>query len=108
MKTFTLKDLDRQPAAVLDACDRDGEVRIRRGKKRAYTVRPAAAALPVHAATVPSPAIEPEDSPATPAAGPRTKWRRLLQEHYARMQRVFPEPVSPAQLRELDRLIAGE
>lgn len=39
MKTFTVRDFDRKPATVLDACDRDGAVRIQRRGDRRYTVR---------------------------------------------------------------------
>jgi hypothetical protein len=42
MKTFTVRELDREPAAVLDACDREGAVRIRRRNGRTYTLRPEA------------------------------------------------------------------
>ena len=30
MKIFTIRDLDREPSAVLDAADRDGAVRVKR------------------------------------------------------------------------------
>jgi hypothetical protein len=36
MKVFTVRELDRQPAAVLDACDREGLIRIRRQDGRTY------------------------------------------------------------------------
>jgi len=40
MKTFTVRELDRQPAVVLDACDHDGEARIRRRDGRTYLLMP--------------------------------------------------------------------
>src|SRR5438552_10481651 len=43
MKIFTVRDLDREPSAVLDAADRDGAVRIKRRDGRVYSVQPVAA-----------------------------------------------------------------
>src|SRR5205823_1838988 len=40
MKTFTVRELDRVPNAVLDASDRDGAAKIRRRDGRTYTLRP--------------------------------------------------------------------
>lgn len=40
MKTFTVRDLDRQPAKVLKACDADGAVKVKRRDGRAYIMRP--------------------------------------------------------------------
>ena len=40
MKTFTVRDLDRSPSVVLDACDRDGEARIRRRDGKTYRLLP--------------------------------------------------------------------
>jgi hypothetical protein len=42
MKTFTVGELDRQPAAVLDAADKEGIVRIKRRDGRTYSVKPEA------------------------------------------------------------------
>jgi hypothetical protein len=36
MKTFTVRQLDRETARVMDACDADGAVRIRRRDGRSY------------------------------------------------------------------------
>lgn len=36
MKTFTVRELDRAPSRVLEACDRDGEARIRRRDGKTY------------------------------------------------------------------------
>jgi hypothetical protein len=38
MTTFTVRDLDRTPSRVLDACDREGEVLIRRRNGQTYRV----------------------------------------------------------------------
>ncbi len=84
MKTFTVRDLDRKPAVVLDASDREGAVRIRRRDGRSYTVRP-------------------DRAPAG-----KVPWRRLVAEHRARIGRIFPEPLSQEQVRLVDQLIAGE
>lgn len=40
MKTYTVRDLDREPGAVLDACDAEGAVLIRRRDGRTYSLRP--------------------------------------------------------------------
>ena len=40
MKTFTVRDLDRQPARVLNACDVEGAVKVKRRDGRSYIVRP--------------------------------------------------------------------
>lgn len=40
MKTFTVRELDREPATVLNACDREGAVKIGRRDGRSYTIRP--------------------------------------------------------------------
>jgi hypothetical protein len=85
MKTFTVRELDRTPAVVLDACDREGAVRIRRRDGRSYTVRP----------------DEPREAGKVP-------WRRLVAEHRARIARIFPQPLSKAQVQLVDKLIAGE
>ena len=40
MKAFTVRDLDRTPAKVLAAADRDGVTRIRSRDGRLYVLRP--------------------------------------------------------------------
>ena len=84
MKTYTVRDLDRKPATVLDACDREGVVRIQRRDGRRYTVRPEG------------------------GAAQKVPWKKAFAEHRARMKRIFPEPIPEEQVRILDRLIAGE
>jgi hypothetical protein len=84
MKTFTVRDLDRKPATVLDACDREGAVQIQRRDGRRYTVRPDA------------------------GVAQKVPWRKAFAEHRARIARIFPEPIQEEQVRIVDRLIAGE
>ena len=40
MKSFTVRDLDRTPAKVLAAADRDGLARVRSRSGRLYVLRP--------------------------------------------------------------------
>lgn len=80
MKTFTVRQLDREPATVLDACDREGAVRIRRRDGRTYTVRP-------------------DTGPDRITA---------LPDFRARLKQTFPRPLTAAQTRRLDKLLAGE
>lgn len=84
MKTFTVRDLDRTPGAVLDACDKEGAVRIQRRDGRKYTVRPEG------------------------GGEQKVPWRRLLAEQRARTKRIFPEPIPQEQVEAVDKLIAGE
>jgi hypothetical protein len=87
MKTFTLRELDRTPAAVLEACDREGAVRIRRRNGRSYTIRP-------------------EDGPSRKVtSAERLRW---LAGHNAWLKQTFPQPISIKQTVLVDRLIAGE
>ena len=81
MKTFTVRDLDRKPSSVLDAADRDGAVRIRRRDGRTYSVRPEAA-VPAKIVSLPDLA--------------------------ARRKAIFSKTIPAAQVRKVDRLIAGE
>ena len=87
MKTFTVRELDRQPAMVLDACDKEGAVRIRRRNGHSYTLRPD------------------EPRPSRASAEARRRW---LAEHFAWLERTFPKPISSRQTALVDRLIAGE
>lgn len=80
MKTFTVRDLDRQPAAVLNACDREGAVQIRRRNGRTYTIRSDAG---------------PDRITAVP-------------DFVARVKKIFPQPFTAKQARLADKLIAGE
>ena len=80
VKTFTVRDLDRTPSVVLQACDLEGAARIRRRDGRTYTIRP--------------------------DAGPGRI--TALPEIRARLERVFPKPLTAEQVRRADKLIAGE
>jgi hypothetical protein len=84
MKTFTVRQLDRKPALVLDTCDREGTVRIRRRDGRSYTVRA-------------------EDKPTG-----NVPWRQLVAEHQARIAQIFPQRLRKSQIRKVDQLIGGE
>jgi hypothetical protein len=87
MKTFTVRELDRQPARVLDACDREGAVRVRRRGGRSYVVRPEFAAGRVESVEA------------------RARW---LQEHERWLEQTYAQPVAIAQTALVDRLIGGE
>ncbi len=80
MKTFTVRELDREPAAVLNACDREGAVRIRRRNGRTYT-------------------LHPDMGPDRMTAVPDIR---------ARLAKIFPKPIPAAQSRLVDSLLAGE
>lgn len=81
MKTFTVRDLDREPAAVLDAADRDGAARVKRRDGRTYSIRPETAAL--------------------------TKIISLP-DFAARRKAIFSKTIPAARARQVDKLIAGE
>jgi hypothetical protein len=81
MKTFTVRDLDRQPGIVLDVADRDGSVRIKRRDGRTYSVVP-------------------ERRPA--------KAITSLPDLASRRKKIFPETASAAHVRRADKLVAGE
>lgn len=84
MTTFTVRDLDRKPSRVLDACDAEGAVRIRRRNGHSYTMRPE---LPKRNALT---------------------WARWAEERERWMKKVFPKPLTRKQTREVDRMIRGE
>jgi hypothetical protein len=84
MKTFTVRELDRKPGAVLDTCEREGAVRIRRRDGRSYRMVPEASLDRMHL---------PAD---------------FVEQHCARIAKIFPKPISPEQVALVDRLIAGE
>jgi len=81
MKTFTVRELDRQPGVVLNAADKDGVARIQRRDGRAYLVRPLVA-----------------DSVRMTA----------LPDFGSRRKLIFKKALSNAQVRQADKLIAGE
>jgi len=79
MKTFTVRELDRAPAAVLDAADREGVVRVKRRDGRVYSVQPEARQCVTE-----------------------------LPDFRARLKKIFPRPIPAKQVAAVDRLIAGE
>ena len=81
MKIFTVRDLDREPAAVLDAADRDGAVRIKRRDGRTYSIKPERSAS-AKIASVP--------------------------DFAARRKMIFSRTIPVTQVRKVDKLIAGE
>jgi hypothetical protein len=80
MKTFTVRELDRQPAKVLDAADKEGVVRIKRRNGKSYS-------------------LQPESQPSRITA---------LPDFRARIKKIFPKAISKSQARLFDKLIAGE
>jgi hypothetical protein len=81
MKTFTVRDLDREPSALLDLADREGVVRIKRRDGRTYFIRPEGGA----SAKITS-----------------------LPDFAARRKMIFSKPIPAAHVGRVDRLIAGE
>ena len=84
MKIFTVRDLDRQPGAVLDACEREGAVQIRRRNGRTYTLK------------------------SNEPGRPKTTLKQWLDELEKQRRRLFPKPLTLKQARELDRLVTSE
>lgn len=80
MKTFTVRQLDREPATVLDAADKEGCVRIKRRDGRAYSVQPEVSGQKVSS----------------------------LPDFRARLKKIFPRQIPAKQVEMVDRLIAGE
>ena len=81
MKTFTVRDLDRNPGAVLDICDANGEARIRRRDGRTYLIRA-------------------EDSPQAAIA--------MLPDFAARRRAYMKTPLPRSFARKFDQALAGE
>ena len=80
MKIFTVRELDREPGAVLDAADKEGVVHVKRRDGRVYS-------------------IQPEASARRPGA---------LPDFAARRRAIFPKMIPAAQVRKVDKLIRGE
>lgn len=81
MKTFTVRDLDRNPSVVLETCDSEGEARIRRRDGRTYLVRP---------------------------EGPGRALVNGLPDFSARRAKLFPKPITKEFARKFDEALAGE
>jgi hypothetical protein len=84
MKTFTARELDRETTRVLDACDAEGAVRIRRRNGRAYTLQPE---LPKRNGVA---------------------WTDWWEERQKWIKQICPEPLTRKQARAVDRMIRGE
>ncbi len=86
MKTFTVRDLDREPSRVLKACDAEGQVRIRTRSGKAYTLCP--------------------EAPPTKAIS----WKEWVEERRRRTREIFGDQptMTKKQLREFDRMIRSE
>lgn len=80
MKTFTVRDLDREPSVVLDEADRSGAVRIKRRDGRTYSVRPETPSLKMVS----------------------------LPDFARRRKAIFSKPIPATNARRVDKLIAGE
>ena len=80
MKTFTVREMHREAAAVLKACDRDGAVRIRHRDGRVYMLKPEVAPLRM----------------------------QNLPNFRERVAKIFPKRIPAKQMRLVDKLIAGE
>ena len=80
MKTFTVRELDRRPAVVLDAADQDGMVQIKRRNGLLYSLQP------------------------------EGRGRRItaLPDFAARRSAIFPRTIPALQTRLVDKAMAGE
>ncbi len=81
MRTFTVRDLDRQPAKVLAACDSFGEARIRCRDGRVYVLKAEAA---------------------------KSTSIISLPDFSARRRSLFGKALPKAFVRSLDQALAGE
>lgn len=81
MKTYTVRDLDRRPGEVLDACDVHGQARIRRRDGRSYVL-----------------------------TSERAGRARIgeLPDFASRRKKLLPRPLPRAFARKLDEALAGE
>ncbi len=84
MKTFTARDLNRSPAKVLAAADRDGVARVRSRSGRTYSLKPD---------IVPAGMVD---------------WEDFAQRRRAAIKRLNMPRISCTDAVVLDRLIAGE
>ena len=81
MKTFTVRELDRQPAAVLAASTRDGAARIRSRDGSTFVL--------------------------TPEKEPK-RTMTALPDFAARRRKIFPKTLTKEQTRQVDQFIRGE
>jgi hypothetical protein len=87
-RSFTLRDLNRQPARVLAACDLHGAVQIQTRDGRSYSLK----------AEAPPP-------PRTAQVETLVASRQRLRQ---RLQAAGFVPPSPAEIERINRIIAGE
>jgi hypothetical protein len=87
MKTFTVTDLKQKLGTLLDICDKEASIRIRRRNGRSYVIR-----------------REPSDWSKVSRRG----HRRWIDEHVGWLRRTFPMPISKEQTAMVDRLISSE
>ena len=87
-QSFTLRDLNRQPAKVLAACDLHGTVRIRTRDGRSYCLKP----------EMPGPS-------RTAQVDSLVARRQQLRQ---RLRAAGFVPPSPAEIERINRLVAGE
>lgn len=80
VKVFTVRQLDREPAVVLDAANKEGVVHVRCREGRVYSIQPEASAR----------------KPIT------------LPDFAARRRAIFPKMIPSAQVRKVDKRIRGE
>lgn len=80
VKTYTVRDLDREPSRVLDAADQNGVVRIKRRDGRTYSIRP---------------------------EGKASAKITSLPDLAERREAIFSKPIPASQVRRVDKLIAG-
>lgn len=80
MKTFTVRELDREPSAVLDAADKEGVVHVKRRDGRVYSVQPEV----------------------------RSSRITELPDFRARVKKIFPRQIPAKQVAMVDKLIRGE
>jgi hypothetical protein len=80
MKTFTVRQLDRETAMVLKAVNKEGVVRIKSRDGRTYRLQPEA----------------------------RLSRITALPDFHARIKRIFPQPIPRTQAKLFDKLLAGE
>ena len=81
MKTFTVRELDRSPATVLDAAEAEGAVIVKRRDGRTYRIQPEAA--------------------------PRSKVRKLP-DFDARLKALGMPKIPKSVSDQVDRWMAGE
>jgi hypothetical protein len=79
MKTFTVRELDRETARVMEACDAYGAVRIKRRDGRSYKLE-----------------VEKQQKVLNPP------------DLMARLRTYCPKRISKKQANFVDKLIAGE